>query len=235
MLRSILAACVLCASWPAGAVLIRTDRDDAEYLELASRYPSSIRLAAPAGEGVLIQQGWILTTPAHAKALARRNATVTIDGVVYDVDEDFAHPKEGLALVRLKAPVRNLAPTRLYKARDESGKAIAVVGHGATAKGAKGDGRTRAGINTIDAVTPTTLVLRTKSGDDASDLQGVLAPGEEGAGGYVEVDDAVFLAGLYVRDGEGGNVLLRLSAFADWIEATMVGAERDALKAELEK
>ena len=38
---SLLAA--LCA-FPAAAILIRADREDAEYVELATRYPQSIRV-----------------------------------------------------------------------------------------------------------------------------------------------------------------------------------------------
>lgn len=216
-------------------MLTRPDRDDAEYRELASRYTSSITLGARAGEGVLIQQAWILTTGRNARALDKRGATISIGDVVYDVDRVFPLPKEDVALIRLKAPVRNLDPVRLYKGREEEGRAIAVVGHGPGARHGQREAAARAGLNTIDAVTPTTLLLRTKSGDDASDLQGVLTAGEEGAGAFVEVEGAILLAGIYLRDGDGGNVLARVSSLADWIEATMLGAERDALKEQLER
>ena len=39
---------------PAAALVIRPDRDDSEYLELATRYTSSIALGASAGEGVFL-------------------------------------------------------------------------------------------------------------------------------------------------------------------------------------
>jgi hypothetical protein len=46
----------LCLAQPAAALLIRPDRDDSEYVELASRYSSSVLLNAPDGEGVLIRR-----------------------------------------------------------------------------------------------------------------------------------------------------------------------------------
>src|SRR5450432_2344754 len=63
-----LLTCVMAAT-PAGAILIRADRDDAEYLELASKYASAVSLGAAGGEGVLIAPRWVLTSAHRAKAL----------------------------------------------------------------------------------------------------------------------------------------------------------------------
>ena len=51
----------LAAALPCAAILIRPDRDDAEYLELALRYVSSLALGPSGGEGVLIAPRWVLT------------------------------------------------------------------------------------------------------------------------------------------------------------------------------
>ena len=48
--RSCVLAAALFAALPAAGLVIRADRDDAEYLELASRYTSSVPLSAPQGE-----------------------------------------------------------------------------------------------------------------------------------------------------------------------------------------
>ena len=67
--RALIASAALASlPLPAGAILIRPDRDDAEYLELATRYPASIALPA-GGEGVLIAPRWVLTAAHRAKAL----------------------------------------------------------------------------------------------------------------------------------------------------------------------
>src|ERR1043165_6577920 len=58
-MRSIALLAALLAAVPAQAILVRADRDDTEYVELATRYPSSIALA-PGIEGVLIAPRWVL-------------------------------------------------------------------------------------------------------------------------------------------------------------------------------
>ena len=78
ILRSLLAAAIGTASLPADALLIRADREDAEYLELATRYPASVRLPAPAGEGVLVGARWVLTAAAPAELLRELKPTPAI-------------------------------------------------------------------------------------------------------------------------------------------------------------
>lgn len=54
ILRSFLAMAAVFAAWPAAASTTRPDRDDAAYVEPASKHPSSIALAASVGNAVLI-------------------------------------------------------------------------------------------------------------------------------------------------------------------------------------
>ena len=210
--RHFLAWAALGCSLPAAALLTRPDRDDAEYLELASRYPSAITLTAPGGEGVLVNPRWILTAAHRAQALQPSKRP--------DIAAVFLHPgwKGGadndVALVLLKEERRGIAATPVYRGSDENGKTVIIAGHGG--------GRKRAAINTVEAVTPLTLRLRVKPLDDASDLQGALTPEETGAPLFVEVDGTILVAG--VAHGTSGDVetYARASAFAGWIEATML-------------
>ena len=197
-------------------MLTRADRDDAEYLELASRYTSSIVLPARAGEGVLIAPRWVLTTARHARTLQQqKNAAV---------DGTYVHPRDEIALVRLKQPPRGVPPTPLYRGTEEAGKTVVLVGHG-------GDGRARGAINTVDRVTATGVGLRIKALDEASDLHGALTPAEAGAAAYLQVGDGLFVLGIYQgRDEAGWNLFARVSAYVDWVEATLVAAERDDLE-----
>jgi secreted trypsin-like serine protease len=71
-MRSILLVAALFAALPSAAILIRADRDDAEYVELASRYPSAIEIA-PGLEGVLIAPRWVLTSAHCAMLLQARS------------------------------------------------------------------------------------------------------------------------------------------------------------------
>ena len=204
------------AALPAAALTTRPDRDDAEYLELASRYPSAIRLAGSAGEGVLVHPRWILTAAHRARALA--------DAKGAGIAAVFIHPgwKGGadndVALVQLREDLRGIEPTPLYRADDENGKTVIIVGHGG--------GKKRASINTVDRVTPLTLALRIKPLDDASDLQGALTPAETGGPLYLEVDGRILVGGIAHGTAEGWETYARASAFVAWLEATMLEVAR---------
>jgi hypothetical protein len=193
-------------------LLTRPDRDDAEYLELASRYPSAIRLSAPGGEGVLVNPRWLLTAAHRAQALQESKRP--------EIAAVFLHPawKGGadydVALVLLKSERRNVVATPVYRGSDENGRTVIVAAHGG--------GKKRAAINTVEAVTPLTLRLRVKPLDDASDLQGALTPDETGAPLFVEADGAILVAGIAHGTREGVETYARASAFGGWIEATML-------------
>ena len=223
-----LAFCAACASWPASAVLIRPDRDDAEYLELASRYTASIALTAPASEAVLVAPRWLLVPASRAPATGK---PLEISGRTHVVARVVAHPEAkpqtetDLALVQLARPVDNVKPATIYRRADESGKTVVFVAHGASGvigkPGRHEDFRGRGAINTVDRVTPQGFESRIKAGDEASDLQGAAVPGEEGAAAYLEDDDGLYLAGIYFADGSGSNRFSRISAFASWLDSVI--------------
>lgn len=196
-------------AFPAAALSIRTDRDDAEYLELATRYTSPVALSASAGEGALIAPRWVLTSAQVARSLQQLKSQ--------RVKAYFVHPTADLALMFLQEPMVQ-APLPLYRRNDEAGKGVAVVGLGSA------DGRPRAGINTVDRVTDTTLELRIKPLEEASDLQGARTPRELGGPAYIEKDGEIFLAGVASRIERGTEIYTRVSTFADWIDDTMLAA-----------
>ena len=202
----------LCASH-AAALLIRADRDDAEYLELASHYSSSVRLSAQGGEGVLIAPRWVLTSAERAKSASR----LRIGARDYAVQSTHTEGQSGIALLLLREPVADIEPHPVYRGREEAGKGVVVAGHG-------GDGRRRAGITTIESLTARAFELRIKKGDEASDLQGSLTPAETGAPAYLKVDDEHFVAGVATAVGEGRETYARVSALVEWIDDTMFKA-----------
>jgi hypothetical protein len=220
---------------PAAALLIRPDRDDAEYLELATRYGSSLALGAAGGEGVLIAPRWVLTAAHRARALQERKpaAMLAIGARRHGIEAVFLHPdwKPGgasdIALVFLKEPVPGIEPTAPYRGSDEAGKGVVIVGGGPSARigeapaAQRRDGRRRAAINTVDRVTANTLEARIKPPDEASDLQGALVPAESGAPAYIEKPQGLFVAGIAQQTQGGWETYARVSVFVEWIEATM--------------
>ena len=209
---------------PAAAMHMRPDREEAEYLELATRYTASLVLGTPSVEVVLVAPRWALTSAGNATALARGKQVAA------------HHVRGELGLVMLKEPMKGVAPIAPYRGGDEDGKTIVIAAHAP-------DGRARAAINTIEAMQPERFRLRVKALDDASDLQGAIGAEELGSAAYIQVDGALFVAGIAVGvsgDVVRGNVgdwasYARVSAFAGWIDAVLLEAARaeaDALLGE---
>ena len=222
---------------PAHAILIRPDRDDAEYVELATRYPASLPVGD--GEGTLIAPRWILTSAAVARQAPK---TLALEGNAHEVEA--VQVQGDLGLLLLRTPVQGIEPTPIYRDSDELEMVVRIVGHGETGKiGGKttpSDRKRRAGINTIDRVGPQRLELRLKPAEDASDLQGAAAPGDRGGPAFIETREGIFVAGVRLApdavpaDGIAAKigdtqVYIRVRAFAGWIDATIrEGAAKEA-------
>lgn len=219
-----MAACLV--AWPAAALLIRPDRDDAEYLELASRYTSSIALAANAGEAVLVAPRWLLTGARQAEAL-RGTPALDIGGARHEIQSIQVDPSRTVALVFLRTPAERVEPATIYRAKDEQGKPVVVSAHGPGGHIGKPPTQAsapRAFINTIDRVAPRTLSLQLKPPEDASDLQGALTAGELGAPAFIEAQQRLLVAGIAIESAGDWEHFARVSAFADWIDDTMFAA-----------
>lgn len=176
---------------------------------------------------------------------------LTFAGKAYEIKAVFIHPewKKGgpgdIALLQLKIPVEGVEPTPTYRAKDEGGKTVVIVGHGYTGKiGGKPlaremwDRKKRAAINTITRVSPRVLGLEIKAGDEASDLQGAAAPGDSGGPAFVETSEGLFVIGIgYATDdtnadgiiGNAGDweLYVRVSHYAGWIDDVTAKAAVD--------
>jgi hypothetical protein len=258
MPRAILLLAFLCCALPCAAILIRPDRDDAEYQEMATKFESSIILDAPDGEGVLIAPRWVLTAAHMAKALQEMKALpkLRFAGKEYEIQSMTLHPewKKGLpqsdiAVIQLRRAVPDVDPTPLYREQDEMGKVVVIVGHGYTGliggkplPKEKWDRKKRAAVNTVDRVTPRLIALKIKPPEEASDLQGAAAPGDSGGPAYVQTEAGLFVIGIgsatddtndnkIIGDPGDWELYVRVSTFVPWIEAVIL----DATKRELDR
>ncbi|HET9470499.1 MAG TPA: trypsin-like serine protease [Usitatibacter sp.] len=235
----LLAAAAIAFSFPASALVVRADRDDAEYVELATRYVSALPLGSY-GEGALIAPRWILTSGDVARALREAKGTprLRIGEAQRDVQGIFTPPEGDIALLLLRESIDGIEPTLPYREGDEERHAVVIASHGAAGRlgepGVARDGKPRAAINTVDRVEAHVLGLRLKGPDDASDMQGAAGPGDEGAPAFLEKQGRLYVAGI-AQGPRGGAVprvgdwdlYTRVSAYADWIDEAMFRAAAD--------
>jgi Trypsin len=247
-MRLILIGLLTCvtAATPAGAILIRADRDDAEYIELASRYASAVPLGAAAGEGVLVAPRWVLTAAHRAQAIedTKPRPRLRIGKRDYGIQSVFVRPQwirggtNDIALLLLDRAVSGVEPTPLYRESDESDQGVVIVGHGASGKiggpELARDARARAAINTVNRVEPRRIGLRLKKGDDASDLQGAITPEETGSPAYIETKAGLFVAGIAIGTDDEWQNYARVSFYVPWIEGVMLDAAKQEMNSILD-
>src|SRR5689334_11411949 len=136
------------------AIVIRHDRPDARYVELAKTF-HAYGDVVEAGS-TLIAPRWLLTAGHVAKEITPYTSFATVGGRRYVIDRVILQPdyvKAGLrgprdlALLRLTEDVNGIEPVGLYRSRDEAGQVVHFFGRGQTGNGETGptgeDGRMR--------------------------------------------------------------------------------------------
>ncbi|HLA70504.1 MAG TPA: trypsin-like serine protease [Steroidobacteraceae bacterium] len=219
MRRMFLAALSLIAFWtPAGAIVMRHDREEQAYIDLAKKFPATVvfHIAksdfAMDGMGTLIAPRWVLTA-GHIADVLTPGDKVELGGKTYEVEALIQYPnwkgvtswedvKRDIALVRLRTAVKGIKPARLYTGTDEAGMALTIVGMGRHGTGLTGpvsdDTIMRAATNRVFKVDGTEIVFRFDApGDpDVTELEGVSGDGDSGGPAYLERDGTIYVVGV---------------------------------------
>jgi len=155
-----------------------------------------------------------------------------------------------IGLVHLTKPVYNITPAQLYTGSAELNHTDTVVGYGKTGTGSRGDtkcdGVKRGAQNVISQIENKRLLVAdfenplpdgavSLGRDRALPLEGLIAPGDSGGGLFITTPTGTYLAGVnsFVGSDFGaprsvyGNFSghTRVSAFSNWIEASIHGRE----------
>jgi hypothetical protein len=237
---------VLCAL-PAGAIIIRHDREDARYIALGAKFPSYCRINVPDGGGALIAPEWVLTAAHVAEQIRVLPHKVQCGKVARAVERVVINPEYGaagrndIALLKLSSPVLEIEPVPIYAGRDEARQMTTLIGHYITGNGKTGPDKTlkkelRGATNRIEKTNDFWLYFTFDAPDSPSvtDLEGMSGPGDSGAPAYITSGGKLFVAGVGSRSRDANrdgiepgygdeDLYTRVSSYHKWIAATAQG------------
>ena len=247
---------ILLAIGPARAIVMRHDRDERLFLELATKFPATVTVRRADGRGGLGDQGtliaphWVLTA-AHVAAELGANDIAEVGGKTYRIERAIRHPewrsnadiKNDIAVLKLSEDVAGITPAALYTATDELGMVLTFVGRGGNGTGLTGpvaeDRRLRAATNRVDSVEESLLRFRFEAPGEPgiTELEGVSGPGDSGGPAFLERDGHLYIVGVSsAQDSRPANrqqgrykvleYYPRVSHFAPWIRQTMADSAR---------
>lgn len=251
--KAMLLGLLVVVSLDAQAIVMRHDRDEAQYLSSFNEWPSTayFKIAGRFGNGTgtLVASRWVLTA-GHVAYSLNTGDPVTINGRDYTISRIVSHPaytlygsKNDIGLVQLATPVSSITPARLYKQKNEAGKIITFVGAGRPGNGLVGaqgtPGIIRAATNQVEEARDQLLVFTFDAPPMALHEEGISGPGDSGGPAYLLKDGKTYVLGISAYQGESANGIegvygvrefyTRVSAHAAWINST-IGAKSKTLE-----
>lgn len=209
---------LLLGPFPVAAIIMRHDRNEQAFIDLARKFPATVTLhtssnrAVLAGMGTLIHSRWVLTAGHVADDLAPGDLAV-LGGTTYEIEAIIKHPdwrgahswedlRKDIALIRLHTAVVGTVPVQLYTRSDELGMTAIFVGMGSFGTGLTGPvaevSTMRAATNRVEKCDDSFLQFRFDAPDDpgTTPLEGISGEGDSGGPAYIERDGIVYLIGV---------------------------------------
>jgi hypothetical protein len=232
---------ILAGAGVCDAIVIRHDRHDEAYRELARGYPwCSLQLGGWGGGCTLVDPRWVVTAAHAVGRLSKQGAEIQVGDELVAVDAVIRHPefdettyRNDIALVRLARPVTAVAPVALSRERNEEGRRVVFVGQGFSGTGETGAQRSpaarRAAENRVESVSEQWLRFVFDAPPGGLELEGISGPGDSGGPAYLDTAEGPRLVGISSwqdnrKQGAEGlygvlEYYTRVSSYVDWIEA----------------
>jgi ankyrin repeat protein len=235
MLKKIISLGIICYSLSSSAIIIRHDKADTEYQELAQRFIASMAYLDMCA-GTVIGKQWVITANHCVNAKEQYPLHITHLNKKYFVDKIIGYPEPGntgehdIALLHISYPLKNAEPVSLYSEDDELGQMITIVGQGLYGNGLLGeiglDKRTRAANNRISSVDSDWINFIFNRADKATELEGVAGSQDSGGPAFIEQQGKRYVAGVSCcqeSDKFAGEYLskeyyVRISTHISWIK-----------------
>lgn len=197
------------------------------------------------GTGTLVRADWVLTA-AHVAHYLKIGDTVTYQQRDYRIARIDIHPSwrpqqvnGDIALVQLQQPIADAEIAQLYRATDEQGKVLTLVGRGDVGDGLRGvvtgDAILRAAHNQVIASQTQWLQFRFDQGADALALEGISGPGDSGGPALLRQHGQLWVLGVSAwqdasatdwQEGKYGVIehYSRVSHYHAWLSAILASA-----------
>jgi hypothetical protein len=234
MLKTILSLVIFCSSLSTYAIIIRHDRTDAQYQQLATKYATSMAYLDMCA-GTVIDMQWVITANHCVSTKEQYPLHIIHLNKKYFVDKIISYPELGdmgerdIALLHISRSLNNAEPVLLYSADDELNQRITIVGQGFYGNGKDGeqglDKVTRAATNRISSVDSDWINFIFNLAEKATDLEGVAGAQDSGGPAFIEKDGKRYIAGVSccqdAEDFSGGYLAkeyyVRISNHTQWI------------------
>ena len=235
------------------SMLIRHDKDEAEFLKIAEQFQQYMcHVNLPGCESTIVADQWALTAAHCAIEIVNefrdgRKHFVVINDIEIEVDKVIMHPswtasrdENDIALLHLKQKPIGALQAKLYTDTDELDKLVYMVGGGDKGNGIIGengnDGKQRGATNRIERANEKWLFWTFDHPDTKTkyltEFEGISGPGDSGGPAFILKDDIVYLAGISSgQDPKGGDDGLygveefytRISKYIQWINDEITG------------
>jgi hypothetical protein len=235
------------AIW-ANPIIIRHDRPDSMYVQLASDTPEAealFRINKTDVAGTLISANYILTA-AHVANDINTGDSVISKYQKYKIAEIVIHPQwekdksKDIALIRLNEAVKKISPVPLFEGRNEPDQNVLIIGNGDNGTGITGptgnDGKIRAATNRVDEVSNRWLkwdfIDPRVDSVRVTEEEGISGPGDSGGPAFIFLNGRAYLAGISSgqstqntngREGVYGvrEYYVRISSHIEWIRSVL--------------